>query len=61
MLNLLKELQSELDLTLDYKPGAGMLKGLWFRLRGAFVDQDGSAANDLRDIRFIVNYDFSIL
>jgi hypothetical protein len=53
--------QSELDLTLDYKPGAGMLKGLWFRLRGAFVDQDGSAAKDLRDIRLIANYDFSIL
>ena len=53
--------QSEFNLTLDYKPEAGMLKGLWLRLRGAFVDQDGSGGSDLRDIRFIANYDFSIL
>lgn len=53
--------QSEFDITLDYKPASGILKGLWFRLRGAFVDQDGSDGTDLRDIRFIVNYDFPIL
>jgi hypothetical protein len=34
---------------------------LWFRLRGAFVDQDGSGSTDLKDIRFIANYDFSML
>ena len=53
--------QSELDVTLDYKPEAGTIKGLWFRLRGAFVDQDGSGSRDLKDIRFIANYDFSVL
>jgi len=53
--------QSEFDLTLDYKPEAGTLKGLWFRVRGAFVDQDGSGSRDLRDIRFIANYDFTVL
>lgn len=53
--------QSEFDITLDYKPESGLFKGLWFRLRGAFVDQDGSGSTDLKDIRFIVNYDFSIL
>jgi len=53
--------QSEFDLTLDYKPESGLFKGLWFRLRGAFVDQDGSGSTDLQDIRFIANYDFSIL
>ena len=53
--------QSELDVTLDYKPEAGTIKGLWFRLRGAFVDQDGSGSRDLEDIRFIANYDFSVL
>ena len=53
--------QSEFDLTLDYKPESGLFKGLWFRLRGAFVDQDGSGSSDLKDIRFIANYDFSIL
>jgi len=53
--------QSEFDITLDYKPASGILKGLWFRLRGAFVDQDGSDGTDTKDIRFIVNYDLSIL
>ena len=53
--------QSEFDLTLDYKPKTGVVKGLWFRLRAAFVDQDGSDGNDLRDIRLIANYDFSVL
>jgi len=53
--------QSELDLTLDYKPGTGLAKGLWFRLRGAVVDQDGNNDNDLREVHLIANYDFSVL
>jgi hypothetical protein len=53
--------QSEFDITLDYKPEAGLLKGFWFRLRGALVDQEGSGSKDLKDIRFIANYDFPIL
>lgn len=53
--------QSELDITLDYKPKAKKYKGLWFRLRGAFVDRDGNSGEDLKDIRFIVNYDFPVL
>ena len=53
--------QSEFDMTLDYKPAAGTFKGLWFRLRGALADQDGNGGIDQREIRFIVNYDFSIL
>ena len=53
--------QSEFDLTLDYKPKTGVAKGLWFRLRAAFVDQDGADSRDLRDIRLIANYDFSVL
>jgi len=53
--------QSEFDLTLDYKPRTGVAKGLWFRLRAAFVDQDGADGKDLRDIRLIANYDFSVL
>ena len=51
--------QSEFDLTLDYKPKHGQLKGLWFRLRGAFVNRDDNS--DFRDIRLIANYDFSPL
>lgn len=53
--------QSEFDLTLDFKPRSGVAKGLWFRLRAAFVDQDGADGKDLRDIRLIANYDFSVL
>jgi hypothetical protein len=53
--------QSEFDITLDYKPASGILTGLWFRLRGAFVGQEGSHGEDLMDIRFIVNYDFPIM
>ncbi len=53
--------ESELDLTLDYKPEAGLMKGLWFRLRAAIVNQDGAGRKDLRDIRLIANYDFSVL
>ncbi len=53
--------QSELDVTLDYRPVTGRFKGLWLRLRGAFVDQEGKAGSDLRDIRLIANYDFSVL
>jgi hypothetical protein len=52
--------QSELDVTLDYKPDAGILQGLWFRLRGAFVDQDGRAGTDEKQLRVIVNYDFPV-
>ena len=53
--------QSEFDITLDYKPMAEKFKGLWFRLRGALVDQDGNGGEDLKEIRFIVNYDLPIL
>ena len=53
--------QSEFDITLDYKPIAEKFKGLWFRLRGGLVNQDGNGGEDLKDIRFIVNYDFPVL
>ena len=53
--------QSEVDITLDYKPMAEKFKGLWFRLRGATLDQDGSDGEDLKEIRFIVNYDLPII
>ena len=53
--------QSEIDITLDYKPMAEKFKGLWFRLRGATLDQDRSDGEDLKEIRFIVNYDLPIL
>jgi hypothetical protein len=31
--------QDELDITIDYRPKESFLKGLWFRMRGGFVDQ----------------------
>jgi len=52
--------QSEFDITLDYKPESGVQKGLWFRLRGALVDQRGDGSSDSTDVRLIVNYDFPI-
>lgn len=52
--------EAELDLTLDYKPATGLLKGLWIRLRGAFVNEDGSSGVDLRDVRLIINYAFPL-
>jgi hypothetical protein len=49
-----------MDLTLDYKPMGETFKGLWFRLRGAFLDQDGRDSEGLKEVRFIVNYDLPI-
>ncbi|MEA3274270.1 MAG: OprD family outer membrane porin [Pseudomonadota bacterium] len=53
--------QEELDITLDYKPELGALKGLWFRARAAFVDQQGAGAQDIADYRFILNYEIPLL
>jgi len=53
--------QSELDFTIDYRFESGTLKGLWFRARVAFVDQEDTGAVDVDDYRFIVNYEIPIL
>lgn len=56
--------QTEYDLTLDYRVREGWGDRLWFRVRGAWVDQDpavGIAPNDFFDFRIIVNYDFGVL
>ena len=54
--------QNEWDLNLEYAPPQPALVGLDLRLRFGWVDQDdscnGSDAQDVADIRFIVNYPF---
>jgi hypothetical protein len=54
--------ETEYDLTVDYRFKKGMLKGLWARVRGAYVDQDEDVANgdDFFDFRIILNYEYDI-
>ena len=50
--------ESELNITADYRPEKGLLKGLWFRIRYGALDRAAPAAN-LRDLRIIINYRLS--
>jgi hypothetical protein len=52
---------SELNLTLDYRIERGRLRGLWFRVRGAFLKERGSGAQSQNQLRVIVNYEVPIL
>jgi hypothetical protein len=45
----------EIDITVDFRPKSGWLKGLWLRVRYADAER-GSAVADRRDLRLIVNY-----
>jgi hypothetical protein len=49
---------SEVDVTLDYRPEDGRWHGLWLRLRAGWLDSN--ARREARDIRLIVNYDLPI-
>jgi hypothetical protein len=51
--------QEELDLTLDYRLKEGRLRGLWFRARAAFLEQDPGGTTT--DFRLIVNYELPLL
>ena len=55
--------QTEFDVTVDYRVQYRPLKGLWFRARAGFLDQDDdvAGANDVDDYRVIVNYELSVL
>jgi hypothetical protein len=55
--------QRELDLTIDYRLPASLLKGLWLRGRAAFLDRDDDVpgGGDITDYRVILNYEFSFL
>jgi outer membrane porin, OprD family len=52
--------RTEYNLTVDYKPPGGPLRGLWLRLRWAHLDveRDGDTA---RDIRLIINYQLPLI
>ena len=52
--------QYELDGTVDYRFQTGRLKGLWLRVRGAFVrERDGGETRN--ELRVILNYDVDLL
>ena len=53
--------ERELDITVDYRFEQSWLKGLWLRVRAAFVDQDGENAKNVDQYRLILNYDLPIL
>ena len=50
----------EFAVTADFRPQKTWLKGLWLRVRYADGDR-GSAADDRRDVRIILNYNLSAL
>jgi len=52
--------QQEVDVTFDYVFPKGFLEGLWFRVRGAWRNQDGAPRDDYQ-LRVIVNYELPIL
>ena len=53
--------RDELDITLDYRPKAGPFRGVWFRVRGVFINERGSGARSQNELRVIVNYDLPVL
>lgn len=53
--------QDEYDVDFQWRPNIRFLKGLWFRLRYAYVDQHGADNSTINDFRIIVNYDFPLL
>ncbi len=55
--------QTEYDVTVDWRVKEGWGDRLWFRFRGAWIDQDEAVegANDYYDFRIIVNWDLGLL
>jgi hypothetical protein len=53
--------QQEIDLTVDYRFKKDYLKGLWLRVRGAYLNQDGPEGNDVKEFRAIINYEMPVL
>ena len=49
--------QDEFDITLDYRPKQGLLKGLWLRARAGWLDQSGAGAQDQAEYQFVMNYE----
>jgi hypothetical protein len=53
--------QDEYDTDVQWRPKSGVMKGFWFRVRYAHVEQRGVGDASLDDFRVIVNYDLSLL
>jgi hypothetical protein len=53
--------QEEIDITVDYRFKRDFLKGLWLRVRGAYLNQDGPEGNDVKQFRAIINYELPVL
>lgn len=53
--------QKELDFTVEYRVQDSLLKGLSMRLRHANVTQEGDGANNVRDLRAIINYTIPLI
>ena len=50
----------ELDVTLDYRVGAGLLRNLWIRARASWLHEEG-ARQDGSDLRLILRYDVPLI
>jgi len=53
--------QEEIDLTVDYRFKSDFLKGVWLRVRGAYLDQNGHDSIDVKEFRAIINYELPVL
>ena len=52
--------QGEVNVTVDYRPKKGPLRGLWVRVRGAWLKEEGSGDSQ-NELRVILNYDLPVL
>ena len=52
--------QGEFNVTVDYRLQQGPLRGLWLRVRGAFLNEEGGGDSQ-NELRLILNYDLPIL
>ena len=51
---------TELDLTIDYEISEGRWSGLWLRVRGSILKQDGANERS-KEVRIIINYEIPAL
>ena len=52
--------ENEYDMTVDYRIEKGPLRGMWVRVRNAYVDFS-SGGGSSNNVRLIINYPLSIL
>jgi hypothetical protein len=51
--------REEVDLTLDYRPSEGRLRGVWLRARASFLEDDPGGTTS--ELRLLLNYDLPLL